>query len=114
MRVLVTLILALACSGCRRESGPAHGQAGAAQQQSYGERVAALPDPRRRAVFLRAVRDAGFDCQHVESATVAGRYRDLPVWRATCRGGSEGTVVITNGGVAQILQASEAGLVMDD
>lgn len=101
--VLITLTLAACNSGeaSRKRQPPAAGS-----EQAYGDRVAALPDPQRRAVFLRAIRDAGLDCQHVRSAEEAGRYRDLPVWRATCQGGS----VWTNG-TAQILNANEARLI---
>lgn len=80
---------------------------------SAGNQVAALAEGQRNAVFIRAIRDAGQDCQHVQSSQPAGRYREMPVWRATCRGGSHWTIVIADNGTAQILNADEAQLVTD-
>lgn len=111
MRAFAIAAIALACSGCGSEQA---GNRTANAAQSYGERVEALSDPARRAVFLRAIRDAGLDCQNVVSAEPAGRYREFPVWRATCRGGGVWTIVIAAGGVAQILNAEEARFVTDE
>lgn len=81
---------------------------------SAGNQVAALPEGQRNAVFIRAIRDAGQDCQHVESSQPAGRYRGMPVWRATCSGEGHWTLVIADDGTAQILNADQARLVTDE
>lgn len=78
------------------------------------DRIEALPEPQRLAVFANAVRDSGQDCQEVESAEPGGTYRDLPVWRATCRGGTTWTIVVGNDGVASVLNPNEAALIANE
>lgn len=116
MRRTMMIALAAATAACGSGDGPRQGaEVNAAETAgAYQARILALPEPQRRAVFLNAIRDAGLDCQHVASAEGAGTYRGMPVWRATCRGGGNWTIVITNGGVAQVLDADEAQLVTDN
>ena len=40
----------------------------------------AMPEGQRDAVFIRAIRDARLDCQHVESSAAAPPYQGRPVW----------------------------------
>ena len=68
-----------------------------------GNQVAALSEAQRNAVFIRALRDAGLACQHVERAVPAGTIQNMPAWRATCQGGGEWTILIAADGNAQIL-----------
>lgn len=70
----------------------------------------AMPESQRNGVFIRAIRDAGEECQHVESSVPAGEHQGFPVWNATCSRGGTWTIVIMNGGVAQVLNAEEAAL----
>ena len=114
MRILALAFLALIPAACG-EVDSTENQAVSAgpAAPSYGDRVASLSDGQRRALFLRAIRDAALDCQEVTGASEAGRYRGLPVWRATCRGGGNWTIVINEQGWAQILNANEARLVTD-
>ncbi len=114
MRTTSMIAIALAAAACG--SQPAQQpSADRAQEtaQSFQQRILALPQPQRLAVFYRAIHDAGQDCQQVISAEGAGTYHALPVWRATCRGGGRWTIVIGNGGVAQVLNEAEARLVTD-
>jgi hypothetical protein len=102
MRAPVILALALATGAC---GGSGQNQAGSAANgaEPAGSRVAALSEGERNAVFIRALRDAGLECQHVEHSLPAGRIQNLPAWRATCQGGGEWTIVIAADGSAQIL-----------
>jgi hypothetical protein len=114
MRISMTAaaILAVttaACSGDNRNAAATN----AATAESTGNAVAALSEGQRNAVFIRAIRDAGLECQHVQSSTPAGTYRGMPVWRATCRGNRHWTIVIGANNEAQILNADEARLVTD-
>lgn len=79
---------------------------------SNAERIAAMPDGQRNAVFIRAIRDAGLECQHVAASQPAGIYEGRPVWSAECVGGGRWTIVLTESG-AQIIDADQAGLAMD-
>ena len=106
---MLTLTVA-ACGGGENRNAVSSNDATA---ESTGNAVAALSEGQRNAVFIRAIRDAGLECQHVQSSTPAGTYRGMPVWRATCRGDRHWTIVIGPNNEAQILNADEARLVTD-
>jgi hypothetical protein len=106
MRVPVVAALALATAAC---GGGGQNQAAAAAAngaEPAGNQIASLSEGQRNAVFIRAIRDAGLDCQHVERAVPAGTARNLPVWRATCQGGSDYMIAIGADGTAQIQSGS--------
>ncbi len=70
----------------------------------------ALSEGERNAVFIRAIQDAGQECQHVESSARGGEHQGFPVWTARCAGGVEWTILIGNDGVVQVLNPAEAAL----
>ena len=114
MRMILSgagLALALAVGGCGdRRAEPAN----RVETNATGDvanQLAALPDAQRNAVFIRAIRDAGEDCQHVESSARAGEYQGMPVWSAQCEGGASWTIVVTRDGSAQLINDAEARLV---
>ena len=112
MRGLLTaggLALALVACGEReaRQADSAGNDAGA----DLANQLAALPDGQRNAVFIRAIRDAGEDCQHVETSVRAGEYQGMPVWSAQCAGGASWTIVVSRDGTAQLINDDEARLV---
>lgn len=76
--------------------------------------ILGLPEPQRLALFANAIRDSGQECQEVESAAQGGTYRDLPVWRATCRDGTTWTIVVGNDNVASVLNPNEAALIANE
>ena len=105
-----TLVLALAaCSGERRDE--AASQAIANEGADVANQLAALPEGQRNGVFIRAIRDAGEDCQHVVASSRAGEYQGMPVWSAQCDGGASWTIVVTRDGTAQLVNDAEARLV---
>jgi hypothetical protein len=77
---------------------------------SIQNRLAAMPEGQRNAVFIRAIQDARQECQHVESSEPAGEHQGFPVWNATCLGGGTWTIVVMNDGRAAVLNAEEARL----
>jgi hypothetical protein len=103
MRASPIMALALATAACGGgQNQGANGNGGSAAEPVTNQ-VAALSDAQRNGVFIRALRDAGFDCQHVERSVPAGTIQNMPAWRATCQGGGEWTILITADGSAQIL-----------
>ena len=102
MRTLVIALFAVVTAAC---SGSGHNQAGATANAPVpaGQQVAALSEGQRNAVFIRAIRDAGLDCQHVQRSVQAGSAQGMPIWRATCRGGADYMIAIGADGTAQIL-----------
>lgn len=106
-RISVCLAITLATAGC----GPA-----ATEQEQTGitvpagdeqARLEAMPEAQRDAVFLRAIRDAGRDCQNVEQSTSQGEISGAPAWTATCDNGSQWVIVIGRDGIAQVTNAAE-------
>lgn len=104
--LIAALATALAACGGAAQNGQAAGDTGNAATALDGNRIAALPEVQRNAVFIRALLNAGLDCQHVESSTSLGTVQGYPAWRATCRGGGQWTIVVTPDGTAQIVAGS--------
>jgi hypothetical protein len=69
-----------------------------------------LSEGQRNGVFIRAIRDANLDCQHVDSSEAAGVQQGYPVWTAHCDSGATYTIVLTGNGSAQVIDAAEAAL----
>ncbi len=67
------------------------------------EQVEALPPGQLDAMFARAIRDAGLECQWVEhseqGADVAGR----PTWQARCMEGRDFSLVLQKDGIIQVV-----------
>lgn len=103
MRASLITALALATAACSGGQNQANIANTANAAEPVTNQVAALSDAQRNAVFIRALRDAGMDCQHVERAVPAGMVQNMPAWRATCQGGAEWTILIAADGSAQIL-----------
>ena len=78
--------------------------------ESVQNRLETMPEAQRNAVFIRAIRDADQQCQHVESSQRAGEHQGFPVWNATCAGGGTWTIVVMNDGTAAVLNDAEARL----
>ena len=107
MRNLMIPAMVVALAACNGRDSQATANATKAAEPA-GNQVAALSEGQRDAVFIRAIRDAGLDCQRVQGSVRAGEYRGMPVWRARCQGGAEWIIVIANDGTAQILNPAEA------
>ena len=103
MRAPLIAALALATAACGGQGGNAPAAKAGNAAEPAGNRVASLSEGQRNAVFIRAIRDAGLECQHVDSSVAAGTVQDMPVWRARCQGGGQFTIAIGADGTAQIL-----------
>lgn len=111
--IAAATIAATSLAGC---GGPAEQPAAVNAVENaaaFQARLRVLPEGERNGVFIRAIRDANQDCQHVESSSESGSYRGAPVWTARCTGGTSFAIVIGNGGTAQVLDESAARLVRD-
>ena len=73
----------------------------------YQAKLEAMPEGQRNAVFIRAIRDAGLDCQHVASSTGAGEINGAPAWTVACDNDVRWTVAIGGDGVAQVISTDE-------
>jgi hypothetical protein len=104
-------MLSLLLAGCGDQRAEETNRAAAAPSGDAANQLAALPEGQRNGVFIRAIRDAGQECQHVESSVRAGEYEGNPVWSAQCAGGDSWTIVVTPDGTAQLVNESQARLV---
>lgn len=108
--MLATGMLGL-LAGCGDQRAEETNRGAAAPSGDAANQLAALPEGQRNGVFIRAIRDAGQECQHVESSVRAGEYEGNPVWSAQCAGGDSWTIVVTPDGTAQLVNESQARLV---
>lgn len=73
----------------------------------YPQRIGTMPEGERNAVFIRAIRDAGRDCQHVQTSARQPDRNGQPVWTATCDDGGNWVIVIGEDGIAQVASFAE-------
>jgi hypothetical protein len=99
-----------ALAACNSGSPPAAPVNQADSAAASGNQIAALPEGSRNGVFIRAIRDANQDCQHVDSSQAAGTQQGFPVWTAHCSDGASYTIVLTGNGGATVINAAEARL----
>ena len=74
----------------------------------YHARLQAMPEAQRNATFIRAIRDGGQPCQHVETSSYFGETNGSPTWTAQCADGTKWLIVLTAAGGAQEMNAAEA------
>jgi len=109
--IAAALVLAGTLGACNSGEAPAPTPTNQSESAAAsGDQIAALPEGQRNAVFIRAIRDAGQDCQHVASSESVGTQQGFPVWTAHCDGGATYTIVLTGNGNAQVINAAEATL----
>ena len=113
MRRLIVPAAALALAACG-ETAVTNNQVGVPGPEPTQNQIESLTEGQRNGVFIRAIRDSGQDCQHVESSSRAGTHQDMPVWRAQCEGGASYSIVVGNDGTAYVLNEAEARLVSDN
>lgn len=114
MRITALVALAIATSACSPSNEVERNQPGVAAANASAnviQRISSLSDRQRNAVFIRAIRDAGLECQHVEWSTLSGTYRGMPVWTAACARNQVWVIVVGDDGNAQVLNPAEGLLV---
>lgn len=99
-----SIALAAALAACGSEDAPSPGAAVAAGLKS---RIDALRPAARDALFLRAVRDAGHDCQRVVGSAYNGVHFGMPGWAARCSDGVDWLVMLRADGTALVARREE-------
>ncbi|ATY34508.1 hypothetical protein [Sphingomonas psychrotolerans] len=118
MRIVWPVLAALALAGCGSagdERGVANGNAGAEANavgnMAGGENalaaVLAMSDRQRNVVFIRALMDAGIDCQSVVSSSRLPDQDGKPLWRANCSDKRSHMISITPDGTANIVSRTD-------
>lgn len=107
MTVAGVLMLA-ACGPSPDASAPANGSTAKpkVEHSEYSRRLAALNDEQRNAVFFRAIREAGLQCQAVTQSEPAMPDNRYPTWRAHCGDTSAHLLQIMPDGTANIISRS--------
>lgn len=78
-------------------------EANATDAASPVQRVLAMSERERNAVFIRAILDAGMKCEGVTKSERLPDKDGLPVWRAACGSDSAHVITITPDGTANIV-----------
>lgn len=107
--VLLTALLALA--GCGSPSGQTANDSTnnavdgnrATEAINYVAAVEALSDDERKAVFFRAIRDAGVPCQMVIKAEKTEPWQGLSSWLADCDTGDQHLIQLKPDGSAKVV-----------
>ncbi|WHU04724.1 MULTISPECIES: hypothetical protein [unclassified Sphingomonas] len=121
MRIIVPMLAALALAGCGGGSEgnltandavtaqPLNGEdaVNAADTINYSAEVLKQNDAQRGATFIRALKDASLECEHVDSATRIADQDKVPTWRVTCQGGINYMVSIPPNGIAKIISRTD-------
>ena len=94
-------------AGCGDRSAPAEDVI-TVPEADYAERLAAMDERQRNAVFLRAIRDGGRPCQQVTTSASEPAVSGMPAWSARCEDGGEWIVAIGRDGVASVINVDEA------
>ncbi|SFP87347.1 hypothetical protein [Sphingomonas rubra] len=105
--LLAPLMLVAACGGSPGGNDAAETANVAAPDGNTAATIRDLPAGQRTAVLLRAIRDAGRDCQGVTEATEVTAQGSPPTWAATCEDGNQWIVAIGEGGTATVTNRTE-------
>lgn len=115
-RLIVPLLAGLALTACDPAQEPAGNAAFPAENVATNmadgtnatQAVLAMNDRQRNVVFIRALMDAGIDCQSVDSSERLPDQDGKPLWRATCGGGAGAHMItISPDGTANIVSRSD-------
>lgn len=79
----------------------------AAPAGAYEAQLRNMPEESRNATFIRAIRDAGQDCQGVTNSAAREPIRGAPTWTATCSDGRTWYLLLGSDGVVQVTHEEE-------
>lgn len=80
---------------------------GNAASENVTAKVLAMGDRERNVVFVRAILDAGLQCDGVKSSERLPDRDGKPLWRANCSGGNSHMITITPDGIANIVSRTD-------
>ena len=107
MRIVLPLAAAALLAGCGSPTPAPAPTPTATAATGDTARVAALPPNLRAGVLLRAIRDAGQDCQQVVDQAQAPTDAGPPAWVATCQDKHRWVVSIAADGTATVIDAND-------
>ena len=107
---MAAALLLSACGGGEKAANEAAANmamANVADTTNYQEEVLKLVPAQRDGVFLRAVRDAGLNCQEVTQTERRDPIDGNPTWRIYC-GKTPHLITLTRDGTAKITSRTDA------
>ncbi|HEY0623466.1 hypothetical protein [Sphingomonas sp.] len=107
---MTAALLLSACGGAEKAANDTAANAATANTAdatNYQEEVLKLVPAQRDGVFLRAVRDAGLNCQEVTETERIDPMNGNPSWRVYC-GKTPHLISITRDGTAKIVSRTDA------
>ena len=105
--VLAPLALIAGCGGSPGGNDAAATTNAAVPAGNTAAAIRDLPAGQRTAVLLRAIRDAGRECQGVTAATEVTANGSPPTWDATCEDGNQWIVALGADGTATVTNRTE-------
>ena len=119
-RIVWPALAALALAGCGSANEPgatnqvatnAEAEANTVGNTAGGEnaaaKVIAMNDRQRNVVFIRALMDAGIECQQVTSSERQPDQDGKPLWRVNCSDKTAHMISITPDGTANIVNRTD-------
>jgi hypothetical protein len=104
MRMILTSMALLALCACdAAEKNTIEPTDAAENVTNYVAEVKALSVPQRKAVFFRAIRDAGLPCQNVTAAEQIAVGKKAPMWLAQCEDGVAHLIQVLPDGTANVV-----------
>jgi hypothetical protein len=98
---LATLALLAACHPSSSGNGAAAANASTGVDPIEAK-IVAFPEPLRQTTFLRAIRDANFDCQEVVKEESRPRDAGRAVWVVACDHGQQYVLALDRGGIFEV------------
>jgi hypothetical protein len=122
-RIVLPALAALVLAGCGANEQAGSNATGAGNTQAEANAtgaadnatgagnvtaaVLAMNDRQRNVVFVRALLDAGMDCQGVASSVRLPDQDGKPLWRANCTNNTAHMITITPDGTANIVSRTD-------
>ena len=101
------LLVPVLLAACGQPAAPAPSPTPTPGPDGYVAKVRARADKQRAGVLLRAIRDAGRNCQAVIAQTPAEAEGASAAWVATCDDKAHWVVVIADDGTATVVDAKD-------
>jgi hypothetical protein len=102
--VSIGAVCLLLLGGCGNQ--PAQ-QGNAAAIQDYQTQLTAMGEADRNLTFMRAIHDAGWQCQQVQSSVPRPPIQDQPAWKAVCDGHEEWAIQVGKTGIAHVSKEAD-------
>ena len=99
---MLTLAPLIALAACGSETQPRESGTNIAVRSPEQDGLHQLAQPDLEIALKRAILDAGYRCQRVESAGFVSQYQNLDMWMASCSDGRNWAVFAGPDGSAQV------------